>query len=268
MKGIKLKVADKVYNLEKVIIKIGRNPDSDIVINDATVSKEHAFIEVSDGSIYITDFESLNGVKINGNKIICRTEIFRGQEVHIGDVPLDILEGGRELPELHRKAQRPGLDIIKGKKVEHDFHSSEYAGFFKRAIARTIDVFILMIIALILILALGDKGTFNRMLIAAKNPINIYSVYHSVIASFYFGICHSKWGMTIGKKMTGIMLVRIKNNRYPGFFRAAFRELVTLSLTLVPFKLGIIADLLFFFINPKRRTIHDICAGTIVVRRK
>lgn len=50
-------------------IKIGRNPDNDIVFNVPTVSGNHAVINISDdGQIVISDF-STNGTCINGNML-------------------------------------------------------------------------------------------------------------------------------------------------------------------------------------------------------
>ncbi|MCP4313404.1 MAG: FHA domain-containing protein, partial [Bacteroidetes bacterium] len=50
-------------------LSIGRNPNNDIVIDNAGVSSHHAVIEKKDHSFLITDNSSKNGVFINGNRI-------------------------------------------------------------------------------------------------------------------------------------------------------------------------------------------------------
>lgn len=69
-------------------IKIGRNPDNDIVINDEkkTVSGYHAILKVYDnGTITICD-NSTNGTYINGSKIVKHVDssVIRGDKVRLG----------------------------------------------------------------------------------------------------------------------------------------------------------------------------------------
>lgn len=69
-------------------IKIGRNPDNDIVINDEsrTVSGHHAIIKVSDnGTLTICD-SSTNGTYINGVKVAKNAEVpvKKGDEIRLG----------------------------------------------------------------------------------------------------------------------------------------------------------------------------------------
>lgn len=51
--------------LEKDRMTIGRNPASDIFLNDITVSRNHAVIEKTPSGYVITDEESLNGTLVN-----------------------------------------------------------------------------------------------------------------------------------------------------------------------------------------------------------
>ena len=55
---------------------IGRSPSSDVVLDLATVSKNHAVLtRYDDGSWTIADNGSKSGVKVNGNKVqICALE--------------------------------------------------------------------------------------------------------------------------------------------------------------------------------------------------
>lgn len=69
-------------------IKIGRNPDNDIVINDKTrtVSGYHAILKVCDnGTLTICD-NSTNGTYINGSKAVKDVDVSvrRGDEIRLG----------------------------------------------------------------------------------------------------------------------------------------------------------------------------------------
>ena len=60
-------VPEKVYRIEKPVIKIGRQLDNDIIVEDKRVSRYHAQIKFeSNGEFTIYDLGSTNGITING----------------------------------------------------------------------------------------------------------------------------------------------------------------------------------------------------------
>ncbi len=67
--NIKGKGLNKTYFFEKHLIRIGRNPDNDIVIPDATVSGNHAIINKQSQEFVIQDLGSTNGVVVNKKKV-------------------------------------------------------------------------------------------------------------------------------------------------------------------------------------------------------
>ena len=67
--NIKGKGLNKTYFFEKHLIRIGRNPDNDIVISDTTVSGSHAIINKQGKEFVIQDLGSTNGVIVNQKKI-------------------------------------------------------------------------------------------------------------------------------------------------------------------------------------------------------
>jgi uncharacterized RDD family membrane protein YckC len=69
-------------------------------------------------------------------------------------------------------------------------------------------------------------------------------------------------GKTVGKWTTGLRLERT-DGRLPGVGRAALRHLIGYPLSLLPFGLGF----LIVTVSPSGRALHDLIAGTIVVRR-
>jgi len=70
---------------------IGRAPDSDLFLDDITVSREHALIERAPDGLYISDLESLNGTYVNRGRIT-RYRLADGDEVQIGKFKLTYLE--------------------------------------------------------------------------------------------------------------------------------------------------------------------------------
>jgi hypothetical protein len=70
-----------VFELSKMIITIGRKETNDIVIENRTVSSNHAALSFEGGLFYITDNNSTNGTFINDMRItkgkICPDDIVR-----------------------------------------------------------------------------------------------------------------------------------------------------------------------------------------------
>lgn len=66
------------------IINIGRSPENEIVIQDATVSRNHATLIIDGVEYMIRDNNSSNGTFINGNRIYGETRIGRHDIVKVG----------------------------------------------------------------------------------------------------------------------------------------------------------------------------------------
>ena len=56
----------KTVVLEKDVITIGRDANSDIALIDSGISRHHARIERRERDVVIIDLESTNGVRVNG----------------------------------------------------------------------------------------------------------------------------------------------------------------------------------------------------------
>ena len=71
---------------------VGRLPDNDIVIDDATVSRRHCAIVVhSDLTIEIHDVASKNGTLVNGRKLQGPTRLRDGDEIGLSERRLTFL---------------------------------------------------------------------------------------------------------------------------------------------------------------------------------
>lgn len=69
--------------LAKEKMKIGRSPNSDIFLNDRTVSREHAIIAKVDGQYQIADCNSYNGLWVN-NENVSVSNLKNGDLIQIG----------------------------------------------------------------------------------------------------------------------------------------------------------------------------------------
>jgi pSer/pThr/pTyr-binding forkhead associated (FHA) protein len=80
------------FLLDKDVTTAGRHPESDIFLDDVTVSRRHAEFRRSDGGYEVRDVGSLNGTYLNRERIDA-TELAGGDEVQIGKFRLVYLTG-------------------------------------------------------------------------------------------------------------------------------------------------------------------------------
>jgi hypothetical protein len=72
------------------VATVGRDPSSDLVLNDPKCSRRHAVIETSGDGITIRDSGSANGIFVNGKKTE-RSRIRDGDVIKVGDVVVTVL---------------------------------------------------------------------------------------------------------------------------------------------------------------------------------
>jgi pSer/pThr/pTyr-binding forkhead associated (FHA) protein len=71
------------FLLDASVTTVGRHPDSDIFLDDVTVSRRHAQFRRTDHGFVVADVGSLNGTYVNRGRID-ETELHAGDEVQIG----------------------------------------------------------------------------------------------------------------------------------------------------------------------------------------
>lgn len=101
LKGTGGKMAGKTFFLSSRRMTIGRTDDNDIVIDDDTVSSNHAAIFYGEGAWALEDTGSSNGTFVN-NKKISRQEIKNGDRVRFGQVELEFDGPEEEKPSVTR----------------------------------------------------------------------------------------------------------------------------------------------------------------------
>jgi pSer/pThr/pTyr-binding forkhead associated (FHA) protein len=84
------------YMLQSDVTRAGRHPESDIFLDDITVSRRHAeFTRAADGKVVVRDVGSLNGTYVNRERIEEQV-LSAGDEVQIGKFKLVYLVAGDE----------------------------------------------------------------------------------------------------------------------------------------------------------------------------
>jgi hypothetical protein len=86
--------AGSTYALDAETTSIGRHPDSDLFLDDVTVSRRHAAIHRDGEGYEINDVGSLNGTYVQGERIDT-APLTDMAEVQIGRFVLTFLLGGR-----------------------------------------------------------------------------------------------------------------------------------------------------------------------------
>jgi hypothetical protein len=84
--------AGSSYRLEAESTSAGRHPDSDIFLDDITVSRRHAVIERSGDGFIVRDAGSLNGTYVNRERVD-EARLRTGDELQIGRFRLSFVLG-------------------------------------------------------------------------------------------------------------------------------------------------------------------------------
>jgi pSer/pThr/pTyr-binding forkhead associated (FHA) protein len=84
------------FVLSSAVTTIGRHADSDISLDDITVSRRHSEIHRSGGDYIVRDAGSLNGTYVNQQRIDV-IELHQGDELQVGKFRLVFLERAEEV---------------------------------------------------------------------------------------------------------------------------------------------------------------------------
>ena len=88
-------VGERFY-VDRPRLTLGRDPRSDIFLNDVTVSRDHAVVETVGSEVSISDAGSLNGTYVNG-MLVDAARLESGDVVQIGRFQMLYLRGGEDL---------------------------------------------------------------------------------------------------------------------------------------------------------------------------
>jgi hypothetical protein len=85
--------AGERFDLGTGVTHLGRHPDSDIMLDDITVSRRHVAIERTPDGYVVRDEGSLNGTYVNQERVE-RAVLRHGDELQIGKFRLVLFERG------------------------------------------------------------------------------------------------------------------------------------------------------------------------------
>jgi len=142
-------------------------------------------------------------------------------------------------------------------KVNQAGNSPNYPSFWLRNLAYFIDLVISVIIFLIIVGILTMLYQSVTLLVG----LSIICIW------LYFAIFESSAKQsTFGKRICKIVVTDINGKRI-SFWRATWRFFVKILLTCLTFGLFGVIDVIFFLSNDKNRSLHDILAGTLVIKK-
>ena len=78
------------FLLDRDVVTVGRHPDSDIFLDDITVSRRHAEFRRDAARFWIHDVGSLNGTYVNGNRAD-DLMLTSGDEIQVGKFKLVLI---------------------------------------------------------------------------------------------------------------------------------------------------------------------------------
>ena len=78
------------FLLNQPVTSAGRHPDSDIFLDDATVSRHHVEFRLENGQFLLVDLDSLNNTSVN-HEPIDSAVLVNGDEIQIGKFRLVFL---------------------------------------------------------------------------------------------------------------------------------------------------------------------------------
>jgi len=142
-----VKLGDNVvhrYVFDKDVISIGRARDNDVVIENLSVSRNHARVRKEGGRFILTDLNSANGTFVNGVRIT-RVEVVDEDIISIGKHKLFFYDKkpkeeevigeafGAERTMLVDQVQTAFLKVSKGKQAGQVFPIVKYESYLGRA---------------------------------------------------------------------------------------------------------------------------------------
>ena len=91
-------------------IKVGRDADNEIQIDNPAVSRHHAEIYRQDYAFYIEDMKSTNGTLLNGAHLNWKRALKHNDKINIGKHTLVFVEEAKDFPE--KQPQRLGSETL------------------------------------------------------------------------------------------------------------------------------------------------------------
>ncbi len=95
---------------EGQLLTIGRGSDADVIVDNTAISRQHSSLELKGGVYYITDLYSLNGTRVNGERIEASVPITKEDTIEIGKFRLQPAETAEHLADYLESSSAPDLN--------------------------------------------------------------------------------------------------------------------------------------------------------------
>jgi uncharacterized RDD family membrane protein YckC len=129
----------------------------------------------------------------------------------------------------------------------------EYAGFWRRVAAALIDGILVAVVSWIV------TGIFSAVSDGAEVTAQILVLIAAY--GYYAGMESSSYQATVGKIALGIQVTDLSGNRI-SFLRALGRNLAEILSALI-----LLIGYIMVAFTPKKQGLHDLIAGTLVVKK-
>ena len=87
---------DTVFPVPEGEVSLGRAGTNQLMLNDATVSRRHCQINLTDGQCRLTDLDSTSGTFVNGARVRVHT-LAHGDQIVIGNLRCVFLSEERDV---------------------------------------------------------------------------------------------------------------------------------------------------------------------------
>jgi pSer/pThr/pTyr-binding forkhead associated (FHA) protein len=106
------RIIKRFYIDEGQTLTIGRGKESDIVVENTAISRQHCSLELKSGTYYVTDLYSLNGTKVNGKKVVSAVPIKKTDLIEVSKFTLQPTDSilAEQTAESYSISQDEGLD--------------------------------------------------------------------------------------------------------------------------------------------------------------
>ncbi len=85
-------IVSRIFSQLEIIL--GREPASDVPLDDTTVSVRHAKLTYHHRQWWIEDLNSTNGTRLNNEKLTTATVLATGDQIYCGQVCVTVILGG------------------------------------------------------------------------------------------------------------------------------------------------------------------------------
>lgn len=77
----------KIIAIDRAVVLVGRSADCDVIVSGSQkISRRHCCLVQVDDSYYVRDLGSMNGVWLNGDRVVRESPMAAGDRLSIGDV--------------------------------------------------------------------------------------------------------------------------------------------------------------------------------------